>query len=286
LAFWFELLNTPKQSVLEPDKLKTSGLSGTDYRFLGSGGFGETWAVTEGGITLAFKFLMVGNYPPTRFAREAEGLRRATGENLSCLLKTGHLDYEGKSLPYIVSAFIPGLNLNTCLCSGQWPSFSEARTLIRGLLTGLVALHEKSMIHRDLKPENIILRDTAFSCPVIIDFGLVKILDDNNETRYPAIMGTAPFMAPEQVMGLRPMKSTDLWALGVIMYLLMTRKHPFYGNRGQALDSDEALDALNSGFPDLPSDTPRDLAELTMRFLSPEPYQRGSAKRALSDLEV
>jgi serine/threonine protein kinase len=151
-------------------------------------------------------------------------------------------------------------------------------------LRGLVALHDREVVHRDVKPENLALRGGDWAQPVLLDLGLGRLLDSSTLTAYPAMVGTAPYMAPEIIEGRAARKGSDLWSLGVVTHLLLARQHPFYSDPAEVLDADEAYDRLIAGSPALPAGTPV-LSDLVSRLLAATSYSRGSAARALRDLE-
>ena len=130
------------------------------------------------------------------------------------------------------------------------------------------------------------LRDGKWSRPVLIDFGLTRPLSGGTMTLYPALVGTIPWMSPEQLQGERARKAGDIWACGVILYQMLTGMHPFFhGIDIRNMEAEELVDLVSVPAPDLPTSVPDDLASLVKRLLIPDPpNQRGSAKRALRDL--
>jgi serine/threonine protein kinase len=180
--------------------------------------------------------------------------------------------------------FVPGGDLASALAADNWPTYDEVRAFAVGLLAGVAAMHSTETVHRDIKPENIALRGGDWSQPVLLDLGLSKMLDVDSLTTYPALFGTRPFMAPEQIRLQEARKGADVWAVGVILHLLLTKKHPFYGPKAAKVHIDEAVKLVSSGAADLPGDVPEPLRTVATRLLNAVPNQRGSAQRALSDL--
>jgi serine/threonine protein kinase len=285
IKFWFDLDSSiPAPAVLAPaDVARAFGAE--RVRHLGTGGFGDTWLLQRGATTQVAKVLCDPDYPFDRLKREVEGLRRA--EASPHVVRLEGVNRVSLSVgPRVALRFeyIQGGDVITRLRAGCWPSQAQTVQFAVGVLRGLVALHEKDAIHRDLKPENIALRTTGgWDQPVILDLGLSKFLDQPSITVYPAMLGTAPYMAPEQVAGQGARKAADLWAIGVVLYLLLTRKHPFY--TADRLNQEQALERLRAGAPPLTGVDTR-VGSLVKRLLSFEPYERGSATRALKELQA
>jgi serine/threonine protein kinase len=179
--------------------------------------------------------------------------------------------------------YIAGGDVAAAIRSSRWPTPEEAQQFAAGLLSGVKAMTSSEWVHRDLKPENVGLRD-GWASPVILDFGLTRLVAGGTITLYPALMGTPAFMAPEQVKGEQAGPGADLWAVGAVLFLLLTGQHPFYGGWDKALTLDEAHALLTAGPPALPDEVQPPLRELIPRLLSPTPHQRGSVYRALRDL--
>src|SRR5262249_44176457 len=144
---------------------------------------------------------------------------------------------EHNGLPYFSMEFVDGGSLKQLLVRQRLSSL-EAAQLIEKLAWALQYVHQRGIVHRDLKPANILLVSGAASHhattyqPKIVDFGLVKQLDaETASTVSGAIMGTAPYMAPEQADGrnsdIGPL--TDVYALGAILYELLAGRPPFQG---------------------------------------------------------
>jgi len=260
-------------------------LGATDLVFLGNGAFGETWECKLYDAPCAIKIITHSNFSAKRIQKEIEGLTRVASPHVVAFLDYLSLQYGAVTHPVLKFELIRGNNLGKHLTRNHWPDFSQIASFIIGILSGLLALHDAGVIHRDLKPENIILRNGSYTDPTIVDLGLARIIDSSQYTHYPALVGTLPYMAPEQIRGEPARKGSDLWAIGVILYLLLTSKHPFFRISEEPLDIDTLLDRIYAGPPQIDDDVPAILKELATRFLSFEPYQRGSAARALRDLK-
>lgn len=283
--FWFQLKAARPSEAQFTDADIGAYFGSNAVRFLGSGAFGETWYVERATGGTAVKILKQPGYSQQRLMREIEGLRRGACEHVVRLLSTGEIPIRGRRYPFLECEYVPGGSVGDHMVKNRWPSAEELSSFAVGVLKGLNALHDNDVIHRDIKDTNIILRSAAYQSPVIIDLGLTRIPDLPQLTRYPNWIGTAAYMAPEQIRGEPAHKGTDLWAVGVLLYLLACKEHPFYGDYEHRLGVEDALDAVLSGPKPLPGDVDACLAGLILRFLQPEPYMRGSARRALQDLE-
>ena len=259
----------------------------TILRQLGSGGAGEVWRAKDGrlGRDVAIKFLLPHLSADTeRLSRFAEEARAAGALNHPNILTVHDLG-EHDGTPYIVSECLEGRNLRERLKAGPMP-VSETMAVALGIAQGLTAAHERGLVHRDLKPENTFLRSDGGV--KLLDFGLAKLKQPGgggkggeDDTALSLVTGTAAYMAPEQVRGESPDPRADLFALGVMMYEMLTGQHPF---RGASVF--ETLHAILSREPtDLLSVNdriPPALARIVMRLLEKSPDARFQSARDLA----
>lgn len=286
MEFWFSFEEDTKPPLFD-SKIINEKFNSKESVFLGRGTFGETWRINKYSGTTAVKIIYNKNFPRHRLEREVVALNRGIeSDNIAKLISYNELVLGSDSFPYLEFEFISGGSLASHLKKGIWPNYTQILEYTKKMLTGLFILHNNGVIHRDIKPENIILRNGKFEDPVILDLGIARILDLPALTIYPSIWGTIPYMAPEQIKEERAMKGSDLWSLGIILFILVTHHHPFYGDYNHRLNELEALDRIYSGLPNLPDDIPQILADLITRFLQPDIYKRGSCKRALSEMEA
>jgi serine/threonine protein kinase len=244
------------------------------------GAFGDTWRAGD----TAIKIICSENYPTERLDREVEGLRRVNSPNVVTLLETLSLHLGGAIRPAMRFEFIDGGDISGRVNLMQWPDVAEAEHLLRGLLSGVQALHKANTIHRDIKPENIALRDGSWGSPVLLDLGLAKQIDRSTITVYPGHIGTAAYMAPEQLRGEPARKTADLWAIGVTVRQLLCHRHPFYGD-GESFTIEQALKKLSEGPLPLPHDVKEPLRTVLDRLTSVQEYERGSAGSNLRRLD-
>lgn len=138
-------------------------------------------------------------------------------------------------IPFLVTEFVEGRSLRSLIETSAPFRPEEAVTLVRKIADGMAYCHQNDVIHRDLKPENILV--TSDGQPVIIDFGLALTKSAHRVTysNLSATAGTPDYMAPEQIDGKRGDQRTDVYALGTILYELLTGKTPFTGDSTMAV---------------------------------------------------
>ena len=263
------------QAVFDADKV----------RHLASAGGGDTWWIERGGKQSVVK-IPTGDHQLTWVAREVEGLKRGACDNLVRVESVEQVTFSIGKRVVITFEYIDGLVVDETIRAGQWPSPNEVRGLLRGVLSGLAILHGHDAVHRDIKPGNLALRDGDWSRPVILDLGLARLLDVEEITKYPAVLGTKEFMAPEVIQGARAEKGADLWSLGIVAYVLLTHDHPFYGGYDDRANDVEALERIEAGPPDLGVHIPTDMCGLVRRWLAVDPDERGTAVEAIAALDV
>jgi serine/threonine protein kinase len=258
---------------------------GADHaRHLGTGGFGESWLLQTGSGRVVAKVLHNRVCPRDRITREIEGLSRLRSPRVVRLLDVRDVDLRSDLWPALLFEYIEGGSVNDRLAAGDWPTTAEAMAFATALLEGLVFLHANNAVHRDLKPANVALRRAGWGDPVILDLGLVKVLDLPAITPDLTVIGTPAFMAPEQLRRQQARKQADMWAVGVLLHLLLAHEHPFFDQT--LLDERLALRRIQDGPRPLPETVTGPLRVLVERLLHPIPHERGSAARALAELQA
>ena len=283
--FWWE----PTPGVRLGPTLGTddvqAAFGATSASFLGRGAFGETWRIVDpDGAVRAVKVVLDENYPEAYLKREVGGLRRVDDPRVVALQDVLTVGLPMGSRPVLAFEFVDGGDVAGRIESQSWPTFEDTQAFLRELLGAVTELHAVETVHRDIKPENVALRGASWAAPVLLDLGLAKLLNAESFTQYPALMGTLPFMAPEQVQQQEARKAADVWAVGVVAHILLAREHPFFDDRGRAVLADEALERMRKGPRPLPDGVPEATAAVVRRLLSFEPHERGSAARAYRDL--
>jgi tetratricopeptide (TPR) repeat protein len=283
---------------------------------LGRGGMGVVYKARQVGLkrVVALKMILApasaGLEPRARFRLEAEAAARLQHPHIAQIYEIG--EHAGR--PFFSMEFAPGGSLEKRLAGAPQPA-NQGAELIETLARAIHHAHEQGIVHRDLKPANVLLQPTAtkntkthkndeetrpdssdpffcdFSCfswpflPKITDFGLAKQLGEEVEqTRSGAILATPSYMAPEQATGRKDGVGpwSDVYALGAILYELLTGRPPFRGTTVL-----ETLEQVRSQEPLPPRRlnpaVPRDLDTVALKCLEKDPRRRYARAGALAD---
>jgi hypothetical protein len=234
--------------------------------------------------TVALKMILAGSHASpeavARFRAEAEAAARLQHPHIVQVYEIG--SREGR--PYFSLEYVDGGSLAARLKAGR-PSPEEAAGLVQALARAVQHAHRNGIVHRDLKPANVLL--TAEGAPKIADFGLAKDLaEDGGRTASGAVLGTPAYMAPEQAGGRSrdAGPAVDVYALGAILYELLTGRPPFKGATML-----ETLELVRTKEPEPPSrvcKVPADLETICLKCLAKAPADRyASALELAQDLE-
>jgi serine/threonine protein kinase len=220
---------------------------GTKYRVesvLGSGGMAIVLAAKHVtlGHSVAIKILKpeVASHPSqaARVLREARAAARLTSENATRVLDIGALD---SGEPYIVMEHLMGSDLGRVLAERGPLAVSEAASYLVQACDAVAEAHAMDIVHRDLKPSNLFLTARRNGSPLVklMDFGISKLVSAEPEeslTGTQDSLGTPHYMSPEQLMTSREVDArSDVWALGVILYRMLTGEYPFAGETTPAV---------------------------------------------------
>ena len=260
---------------------------------IGAGGMGEVYRAqdTRLGRDVAVKILPAAFAADpqrrSRFEREARAIAALNHPNICTIHDVGHAD----GIDFLVMELVDGESLSTRLTRGPLP-LADALARACEIADSLDRAHQQGIIHRDLKPGNVMLSRTAAGTQAkLLDFGLARIVpssvgaglgpstDSVPMTAAGAMLGTVQYMAPEQVEGRPADARTDIFALGAVLYEMLTGRRAFAGTSTAAL-----MAAILREDPPLAA--PREVGRIVRRCLAKDPLRRyQSARDLLNDLE-
>jgi eukaryotic-like serine/threonine-protein kinase len=230
-------------------------------RVLGAGGMGVVFGAIHPriGKRAAIKILQghLARDPTViaRFENEARAVNAIGHPNIVDIFAFGELP---NGDPYYVMEHVDGKSLQEWILSHGAVSLRQAMPILRQICDALTAAHDRGIIHRDLKPGNVMVAGPEDAPRVtVLDFGLAKVMreDSIDELTSPGVaIGTPAFMSPEQCTGSEVDQRTDVYALGVLVYLMLTARYPFDGATPSAVGKQHLLHKprLPSQLVDLP----------------------------------
>lgn len=252
-----------------------------EYRLqacLGAGGMGVVHLATSAsGLRLAVKVVhaQYAEDPEfrARFRQEVAAARRVSGAFTAPVV-----DADPDAVrPWMATLYVPGPTLADQVKRSGPLSPAELRRLTAGLAEALRDIHRAGVVHRDLKPSNVLLTDTG---PKVIDFGISRPVDSDLHTETGKLIGSPPFMAPEQFQRPREVgPAADVFALGSVLVHAATGHGPF--------DSDSPYIVAYQVVHDEPDLTgvPEELAPLVARCLAKDPAERPSPAEVMTALK-
>lgn len=246
------------------------------------GGMGVVYEAKQPALNrpAAIKLILGGKYHDAsvqlRFLIEAEAIAQLQHKNVVQVYEFGQ--HEG--MPFLVMEYVDGGTLAQRLVEGKAYTPAEAAVLMEKLAAAMTAAHAKGIVHRDLKPSNVLL--TADGEPKVSDFGLAKV-GDSGVTASDAVLGTPSHMSPEQAAGrVREVgTASDVWALGCILYRLLTGRLPFEGD-SPAATIHQVLYEVPPRPRTLVPNVPRDLETICLECLQKNPGKRYPTADALA----
>ncbi|WP_460651018.1 serine/threonine-protein kinase [Kribbella endophytica] len=253
---------------------------------LGRGGMGEVFRATDEllGREVALKLLLPARREPEmaeRFHREARAAASLSDPNVVAAYDFG--PYEDGF--FIAMELVEGRTIAVELrLSGPFGP-DRALDVIRQSAAGLAAAHRNDIVHRDVKPQNLLI--TADGTVKVTDFGIARFLTDTTTTMTATgqVLGTSHFLAPERAQGLPAGKASDVYALGCVLYQLVTGHPPFQGDLPASVMYQHV-----STTPTPPSDLRPQLAgefeALLMSMLAKDPADRPTAAQIASGTAV
>ena len=270
---------------MQPPDGRLPQISGYEIQaILGRGGMGIVYKARHLRLSraVALKMLQAGAYAGSheraRFQREAQvvaGLRHA---NIVQVYDVG--DHDG--CPFFTMELLEGGSLVQALAGTPQPA-RQVAALVVMLAEAVQVAHQAGIVHRDLKPGNILL--TAEGTPKVADFGLARHFEGEAAlTLSGTRMGTPSYMAPEQVVGKAGTTgpATDIYALGALLYEMLTGRPPFRGETATETERQVVQDEPVSPSR-LNTKVPRDLETICLKCLSKEPHRRYASAAAIAD---
>ncbi len=243
---------------------------------VGAGGMGEVYVALDTRLDrrVALKFLS-SRYTSDagrvhRFRQEARAASSLNHPNILTIHELGEHD----GVQFIASELVEGETLRERMAHGPL-QLSEVVRVASQVASALRATHTAGVVHRDIKPENIMLRPDGYV--KVLDFGLAKLsetlappADETTalQTVTGVVMGTTPYMSPEQLRGQHVDARTDQWSLGVVLFEMLSGRRPFEGSTG----SDVVAAILGKEHP--PLHAPEELRRITTKLLRKRSEER------------
>ncbi|MBS2040682.1 protein kinase [bacterium] len=257
-------------------------------RKLGTGGFATVYQAVptdslDSSHSVALKIVHPGSAENEDFRRRFQREVRISSQLNHPSIVRVHGSGQTHGLLYMSMELLDGRPLRHYAPEGGALSQEQVLSLLKPILEALEYAHGKSVVHRDLKPENIMVKVSSAAPPwtftelKIVDFGLAFDSEASALTRTGEVFGTLDYLAPERIQGSTDDPRSDLYAVGVIAYELLSGHNPFkHENPGQAI-----LYRLTQDPPPLPQDSR--LAAVVMRLLARDPANRPQKAREVLD---
>jgi len=263
------------------------GTTVSHYKILekiGEGGMGVVYKTEDTKLkrTVALKFLplemMRDQEAKERFIQEAQAAAALNHPNICTVYEIDEADGHN----FIAMEYIEGHSLKEKITSSP-VGIDEVLDIVGQIAQGLGEAHQNGIIHRDIKPANIML--TQRGQAKIMDFGLAKLEWGVELTKTATIMGTVAYMSPEQAKGEKVDLRTDIWALGAVLYEMLSGERPFESNRDQAVIY-SILEEDPKSISKMRKNVPSELDHLVLKCLEKNPNNRYKNMASLySDLK-
>lgn len=264
------------------DSLTSGTLLARRYRLLdriGVGGMSVIWRAHDEMLDrlVAIKVLATALAADERFREQVRVEARAAAAlehpSVTAVYDYGEaLDDDGGVAPYVVMELLGGEPLSARLTAGPLP-WREAVSVCVAVAGALAAAHRQGVVHRDITPDNIMLTDTSVK---VLDFGIATTIGAPDEDEDGATFGTPAYVAPERLDGRKARPETDTYALGVVLFEMLTG-HPPY-----SVESWDELAQIHRDDPPRPIGVPglpATVAELCRKCLAADPLQRPTASQ-------
>jgi serine/threonine-protein kinase len=245
--------------------------------FIGHGGMAEVYRAIDVelerivAVKVLHPFLVSEDGFVDRFRREARTLASLQHPNIVSIFDSGLQDFNS----YVVMEYVPGPTLKDRLrelgARGEHMPIAEVRRILAALIAALRYAHRAGIVHRDLKPTNVILADDGRV--VLTDFGLAKIVGSSVHTASMAMIGTPAYMAPEQAQAGAVDPRSDIYALSVSLFEMLTGRLPFEAETPFAMIAKHSQESLPRA-SQLRRDLPRGLDQVILKATAKSPDDR------------
>ena len=252
---------------------------------IASGGMGEVWRAVDQvlGRTVAVKVLhprAVGDPGfSARFRAEARTMATLRHPGVVDVYDYGEgTDADGKPVAFLVMAYVEGEPLSLRIKAAERLSPAETMAVVAQTAHALQAAHDAGVVHRDVKPGNLIVRPDGQV--VLVDFGVARSAEAASLTGVNELVGTALYMAPEQVAKRAITPATDIYALGAVAYHCLAGHPPFMGDNALTI----ALAHLDEEPPPLPDDVPPAVRAVVATAMAKDPANRFTNAAAMAQI--
>jgi serine/threonine-protein kinase len=252
-------------------------------RKIGSGGMGTVYLGrhVDTQLEAAVKVLpsSLAREPGTvdRFEREIDAMRQLAGPHIVELFESGH--DEPTDQMWFAMEYVEGETLTDCIRANRRLPWEQSVDIAIQICSALKTAHATGVVHRDLKPSNLLIGDDGVV--KLTDFGVAQVFAAQRLTVTGGIIGTAEYMSPEQAQGRRCTRTSDLYSLGAVLYVMLTGRPPFTGKN--AVD---IIQKHSTAMFDRPSlyapDLPRILEDVVCKLLEKDPEGRFSDAHVVS----
>jgi len=256
---------------------------------IGKGGMGVVYRAADKKLmrhvalkTLKFeKSLSLDDIEVQRMVIEAQAAAQLNHPNIVTIYDIGI----EKIPPYIALELVEGITLTDIIRGDELPDFNLIIKIMIQLCDGMAHAHERGIVHRDLKPSNVMLTDKYMI--KITDFGLAKMVEDIERTvsEEGAVVGTPPYISPERYKGEKGDYLSDIFAIGVIMYELVTGKKPFAGDTVVEVMS-KIINVEHEPLKKLRPSTPDYFEEIIAGTLAKDPSKRIQSASLIKEMLV
>lgn len=249
---------------------------------IGQGGMGTVWRAhdelldREVALKVLPRMLVTDLSAQRRFEREARAMGRLQHPNVVGIYDIGTADPgTGEELPFLVMELVRGQSLNELI--GQRPPLRRTLMWMEQVTRALSAAHEAGIVHRDLKPSNIMVDDEDHV--VVLDFGLARLTHRDGEvpedtlTSPGMVLGSCPYMAPEQALGQKVTPASDLFSFGTVLFETLCGERAFKGETPMRV-LQAVVRCQHAAVEDLAPGLPREIYEIVDRCMEREPSKR------------